>query len=415
MQVNYISSLSLWVSSINGLPPGSGSLTSIPSTLSTFNVLTSSLTASTIQTDYFSSLAIWVCTINGAPPGSGSGGLANIPSTLSTFAIFTSSLTASTIQSIVLSSQVLLTSTLITTALAASTGVISSFSTNNINFAGGFGYLTMPDIYPNTVFTSTVTASNIQVGVNSVVSPIQFYGFGSYLNSVVAELSTGATTQELLLFRGSNATDRIRMQTTGSIVFEPGVSARLWPTVPSNVTPAMVINTSSNVGIQLAAPTVALDVGGQMRAIGFSTQQIATSSILNNPRIVGAVITSSFSMLGPSTFLVGAFSTSFMTAGTPEIDFYTNNVMRMTILSNGNVGIGTLGPAFLLDVNGSARMNTLFVSSVTAYNNVSTVQFQMSSVTGNNVQVNALSSFVMGASTFTGKWNDAQYYVLQTI
>jgi hypothetical protein len=169
------------------------------------------------------------------------------------------------------------------------------------------------------------------------------------------------------------------------------------------------------VGIQLAAPTVALDVGGQMRAIGFSTQQIATSSILNNPRIVGAVITSSFSMLGPSTFLVGAFSTSFMTAGTPEIDFYTNNVMRMTILSNGNVGIGTLGPAFLLDVNGSARMNTLFVSSVTAYNNVSTVQFQMSSVTGNNVQVNALSSFVMGASTFTGKWNDAQYYVLQTI
>jgi hypothetical protein len=392
-----------------------GSLASIPSTVSTFNVLTSSLTASTIQTTYFSSLAIWVCTINGAPPGSGSGGLANIPSTLSTFAIFTSSLVASTIQSIQVSSQILLTSTLITNALAASTGVISSFSTNIINFAGGFGYLTMPDIYPNTVFTSSVTSSNLQVGWNSVISPIQFYGFGSYLNSVVAELSTGGTTQELIMFRGSNASDRIRMQTTGSIVFEPGVSARLWPTVPSNVTPAMVINTSSNVGIQVAAPTVALDVGGQMRAIGVSTQQIATSSILNNPRIVGAVITSSFSMLGPSTFLVGAFSTSFMTAGTPEIDFYTNNVMRMTILSNGNVGIGTAGPTVLLDVNGAGRFTTLSISSMTALNSISTMQFQMSSVTGDNVQVNTLSSIAMGASTFTGKWNDAQYYVLQTI
>jgi len=105
-----------------------------------------------------------------------------------------------------------------------------------------------------------------------------------------------------------------------------------------------------------------------------------------------------------------------MTAGTPEIDFYTNNIMRMTILSNGNIGVGmNPNPNILFDVAGTGEFSTIFVSSVSAFNNISTVQFEMSSVVGNNVRGNVLSSLAMGASTFTGKWNDAQYYVLQTI
>jgi hypothetical protein len=216
-----------------------------------------------------------VVTINAT---GGGGGIANIPDNLSTFAIFTSSLLASTIQSITLSAEAILTSSLTTQALEASTVLLSTISTNEINFAG-FGYLLMPDIYPNTVYTSTVLTSNILVGFSTVISPIQFYGFGSYSNTVIAELSTGSNTQELIMFRGSNATDRIRMQTTGNIVFESGVSARIWPTVASNATPAMIINTSSNVGIQTATPGAALDVAGQARAISISSQQGFMSSL----------------------------------------------------------------------------------------------------------------------------------------
>jgi len=249
----------------------------IPLQLSTQAIFTSSISSSVINTSVISTLVLYASSIVGVVTGGG--GLTSLPSSLSTFAIFTSSLQASTIQTNVLSSITTIANNLIGTNLFVSSALISTLSTNNLNFAGGFGYLTMPDIYPNTVFTSTLTASNVQVGVNSVVSPIQFYGFGSYLNSVVAELSTGTTTQELLLFRGSNATDRIRMQTTGSIVFEPGVSGRLWPTVPSNVTPAMIINTSSNVGIQVAAPSFPLDVGGVGRFQTVSTLALNISSI----------------------------------------------------------------------------------------------------------------------------------------
>jgi hypothetical protein len=259
----------------------------IPPYVSTQGVFTSTIQASTVTTEVVSTLVLYASSIIGVTTG---GGLVTLPSTISTFSMYTSSFFVSTVTANILSSQQLFVSSIDTVSLNAntltgsnlfaSTATLSTFSTNNINFAGGFGYLTMPDIYPNTVFTSTVTASNLLVGWNSLLSPLQFYGFGTYSNSVIAEVSTGATTQELLMFRGSNATDRIRMQTTGSIVFEPGVSARIWPTAPSNVTPAMVINTSSNVGIQTASPSFPLDVAGTGRFVTLSSLAIYTSSIV---------------------------------------------------------------------------------------------------------------------------------------
>lgn len=263
-------------------------------------------------------------------------------------------------------------SSITTTFLFTSSVYFSSLSTNIINFAGGFGYLTLPDILPNTVYTSTVTASNYLVGWNANQSPIQYFGNGSYVNSVLAEVSTGATTQELLFFRGSNAADRIRMQTTGTIIFEPGVSARLWPTAPSNVTPAMIINASSNVGIQTASPGTALDVVGQIRGTTLSTIQFQTSSISAYVGIRGAFVYSSF-VVAPtfSTFLGGSLSTTFLTAGLSQIDFLTNGVKRLTVLSNGFVGISTTNPAVTLDVAGTGR-----------FQNLSTLNISLSTING---------------------------------
>jgi len=106
---------------------------------------------------------------------------------------------------------------------------------------------------------------------------------GRYNNTVLAEISTGAGLQELLVFKGSSASDRVRVQTTGTFVVETGVSARLFnPNTTqtlSNATPAFIINTSSNVGIQTASPGAALDVAGTGRFLTMSTQQAFASSI----------------------------------------------------------------------------------------------------------------------------------------
>jgi hypothetical protein len=148
-----------------------------------------------------------------------------------------------------------------------------------------FGYVNMGDVIATSlssiaIESQTLTTSNLKVGTVSSISFVSFPGLRQgYAQSVIAEQSTGTGLQELLVFRGSSASDRIRMQTTGSIVFEPGVSARVYPAVPSNVTPAMIINTSSNVGIGIAAPTTTLDVAGTGRFQILSTQQLFVSTI----------------------------------------------------------------------------------------------------------------------------------------
>ena len=151
-------------------------------------------------------------------------------------------------------------------------------------------------ILTSSLRTSTIGVQNLLIGTNSTVNTIAFYGLqGAYNNSVLAEISTGAGTQELLMFKGSSASDRVRVQTTGTFVVETGVSARLWSTntIPtqSNATPAFIINASSNVGIQTAAPGATLDVAGTGRFQIASTLATNVSTLNGGFPLVNAATT----------------------------------------------------------------------------------------------------------------------------
>jgi hypothetical protein len=281
-------------------------------------------------------------------------------------------------------------------------------STNALIFGTGTGTLLMPDIAPNTVYTSTVTTSNLQVGWTSNQSPIQFYGFGTYSNSVIVEQSTGTTTQELFVFRGSNAADRIRFQTTGYMAIETGVSSRLYTAALSNAVPTVMIDINSNVGIRLAAPAHPLDVGGIARAVTLSSLTLQTSTI------EGAIFTRDL-FANARTLLQGEVSTSFLLGNYNTLTFRTAGIQRATFTQAGNLGIGIAAPQFPVDIAGITRVSTIFNSTSISYNFISAPLLVASTVNTENVQANSISTNQINASLIYGRWNDAQYYVLQTL
>jgi len=115
--------------------------------------------------------------------------------------------------------------------------------------------------------TGGSTISSLFVGSSSNENFIKFWGrVGEYNNTVIAEQSTGTTSAELLVFKGSSISDQIRLQTTGAIKFETGVPTnRNFITETALTTPTMTITASSNVGINTNNPQFNLDVAGTAR------------------------------------------------------------------------------------------------------------------------------------------------------
>jgi hypothetical protein len=135
----------------------------------------------------------------------------------------------------------------------------SIFYGSNIASAGGGG--------GGTTATGGSTLSSLFVGSSSNANFIKFWGsIGEYNNTVIAQQSTGSGTNELLIFEGSSVNDQVRVQTTGAIRFETGVSQpRNYLTSGQIATPTMIINSSSNVGILTGTPSYNLDVTGTGR------------------------------------------------------------------------------------------------------------------------------------------------------
>jgi len=309
---------------------------------------------------------------------------------------------------IYLSAAIIQASNISTFQFTAQNVVAQAVSTNALIFGTGTGTLLMPDIAPNTVYTSTVTTSNLQVGWTSNQSPIQFYGFGTYSNSVIVEQSTGTATQELFVFRGSNSADRIRFQTTGYMAIETGVASRLYTAALSNTVPAVMIDINSNVGIQLAAPAYPLDVGGTARAPILSTLHLQTSTIQ------GAIFTSNL-YANAKTFLLDEVSTSFLLGNYNTLTFKTAGTQRATFTQAGNLGIGVAAPQFPVDIAGITRVSTIYNSTSISYNFISAPLLVASTVNTVNAQITNISTNQINASLIYGRWNDAQYYVLQTL
>jgi hypothetical protein len=381
--------------------------------VSTNTVTTDSVVANSTTSFYMSAQVLYVSSIIGPVLGAGNLTTSNLTSTVAGLGqIYLSTGGGATAASLTSTVQGLATAGYLS-SVSGATGFVSSLTVNALTLGTGAGWLQLPPIqtvYSSTIYTQAqaLFALSTYLGGTSTLTTIDFYGlFGNYNNTVLAEVSTGGGTQELLMFKGSSASDRVRIQTTGNFVVETGVSARLWSdsTVPtlSNVTPAFIVNTSSNVGIQTASPGATLDVAGTGRFQILSTQNINLSTI--NGQAFGGPITSTVIGLGTAGYVSTSqlVSTSFGLADHLEVQstsrglgtlgyVSTSQLVSTTVglvdhleLQSTSRGLGTLGYLSSFVIGGSISTNAIFTSSMTA-----------SSILTSSLQVNSL---IIGTGT----------------
>lgn len=192
---------------------------------------------------------------------------------------------------------------------------------------GSTGLLTTLTVTGNTYLATT--SGNVGIGTSS---PVNNSGYGGLtLNgasgAIISMLENGSET-----FRVTNATGYSFVNTTGSTPLLIG----------TNATERMRITSTGDVGIGTSSPSFPLDVNGFM-GVGAKT---AVSGLGGNVRYRDDT--------GTQRYITGILGS----AGETSFSIYDAIAgdWRVQITSSGNLGIGTSSPSYKLDVAGSARL-----------------------------------------------------------
>ena len=221
-----------------------------------------------------------------------------------------------------------------------------------------FGYLTLRNTTAHNV-DDTFVKENYVFTTSS-------YGKGKWTNSLVLndlQVSTlearaietsSIQISSLIDSDGTTGDPGDVLHTNGSTIYwaPVGAGTGFWTANGNDI----YNNNSGNVGIGISTPQFKLDVNGVAR-VGNHTGN-----------------TSSFE-INFGTSGVGTYRSAFIYSdGTNmrinnqqdgNLSLYTNNFPYLSILSTGNVGIGTINPNYTLDVNGSFFASS--ISSQTMY------------------------------------------------
>lgn len=164
---------------------------------------------------------------------------------------------------------------------------------------------------------STLTTTNTYLGGLSTQNAIYFYGLeGTFDRTVLSEQLISTGTQEFLIFKGSSPAENIRLQASGSLVFETGAVPSIFSSAATQSTPTLILTPSRTVGINCNAPAYTLDISGSANITGTASvggTTTVTGVLTSRVRVVAPTITTDQTLIVTDTstyFFYTTFSPS---------------------------------------------------------------------------------------------------------
>ena len=160
-----------------------------------------------------------------------------------------------------------------------------------------------------------------------------------------------------------------------------------------------IFTTAGNVGIGIVTPSTLLHLKANVSTQGHVLIDDPAPTIwAANLGASAAVLTlkSGFAANGETDALRSKFKINAWSSDTNQLNAFIfttqNDSERMRIINNGNVGIGTSAPSFLLDVNGTARFTTGITSPSAQITNATITSASISTLINTNASCTNISS-----------------------